>query len=44
VALLRAAPQGDYVAVDYTGPFKDRKDELIRGFEREYLTRLLSRA
>src|SRR6185295_1370227 len=39
-----AAPQGDYVAVDYTGPFKDRKDELIRGFEREYLTRLLSRA
>jgi len=39
-----AAPQGDYVAVDYSGPFKDRKDELIRGFEREYLTRLLSRS
>ncbi len=29
--------------VRYAGPFKDVKDELIRAFEREYLTRLLSK-
>ena len=27
----------------YAGPFKDCKDELVRAFEREYLTRLLGR-
>ena len=27
----------------YTGPFKESKDELIRAFEREYLTRLLAK-
>jgi DNA-binding NtrC family response regulator len=39
-----AVPQGDFLGVGYTGPFKERKEELIRAFEREYLTRLLSRA
>jgi DNA-binding NtrC family response regulator len=33
---------GEFLPVNYQGPFKERKDELIRGFEREYLTRLLS--
>ncbi len=37
-------PQGEALPVNYGGPFKDCKDELIRSFEREYLTRLLSRA
>lgn len=40
-------PDGAVVAevlpVDYAGPFKDRKDALVRAFEREYLVRLLAR-
>ncbi|MCA2980663.1 MAG: sigma 54-interacting transcriptional regulator [Myxococcaceae bacterium] len=38
-----AQPQGETLPVDYAAPFKDAKDALVRGFEREYLTRLLSR-
>jgi DNA-binding NtrC family response regulator len=34
---------GETLAVSYAGPFKDVKDDLIRGFEREYLTRLLAK-
>jgi len=47
-ALLReytvppAANGAESLPVRYSGPFKDLKDELIRSFEREYLTRLLS--
>jgi len=37
------SPQGDFLPVDYARPFKDGKEELVRGYEREYLTRLLSR-
>jgi DNA-binding NtrC family response regulator len=33
----------DVLPIDYGGPFKQSKDELIRAFEKEYLTRLLSR-
>jgi DNA-binding NtrC family response regulator len=29
--------------VRYGGPFKESKDELVRAFEREYLTRLLAK-
>jgi DNA-binding NtrC family response regulator len=36
-------PQGDSLPTRYGGPFKDCKEELIRQFEREYLTRLLAR-
>ncbi|MBX7102416.1 MAG: sigma 54-interacting transcriptional regulator [Myxococcaceae bacterium] len=36
------APQGEVLPVKYSGPFKDAKDDLIRAFEKEYLTRLLS--
>jgi len=36
--------QGEILPVDYAGQFKDCKDNLIRRFEREYLTRLLSRS
>jgi DNA-binding NtrC family response regulator len=48
-SLLRESPSpqsmhGEILPVDYAGPFKDCKDELIRRFEREYLTRLLSRS
>src|SRR5216683_2300929 len=49
-SLLRESPsrqsaaQGEVLSVDYAGLFKDCKDELIRSFEREYLTRLLSRS
>jgi DNA-binding NtrC family response regulator len=41
----REAPAsvGDSLPVEFTGPFKSCKDELIRAFEREYLTRLLGR-
>jgi DNA-binding NtrC family response regulator len=35
--------EGETLPVRYEGPFKELKDELIRGFEREYLGRLLSR-
>jgi DNA-binding NtrC family response regulator len=38
------ATVGDALPVEFTGPFKTCKDELIRAFEREYLTRLLGRA
>ena len=38
-----AAPQGEMLPVDYSGPFKDVKEELVRAFEREYLTRLLAK-
>ncbi|MGV3620041.1 MAG: sigma 54-interacting transcriptional regulator [Archangium sp.] len=34
---------GESLPVSYAGPFKDVKDDLIRAFEREYLTRLLSK-
>ncbi len=34
---------GESLPVDFSGSFKERKDELIRAFEKEYLTRLLSR-
>ncbi|GMU04366.1 sigma 54-interacting transcriptional regulator [Corallococcus caeni] len=37
-------PAGDFLPVEFTGPFKVCKDELVRAFEREYLTRLLGRA
>ena len=33
----------EVLPVDYGGPFKDRKDALVRAFEREYLVRLLAR-
>src|SRR4051812_17169178 len=39
-----ASPQGETLPVNYAGPFKESKDELIRGFEREYPTRLLSKS
>ncbi|WNG39676.1 FHA domain-containing protein [Archangium violaceum] len=32
---------GELLPVAYSGPFKACKDELVRAFEREYLTRLL---
>jgi transcriptional regulator with GAF, ATPase, and Fis domain len=35
---------GEVLPVDYAGQFKESKDTLIRAFEREYLTRLLSKA
>jgi DNA-binding NtrC family response regulator len=38
------ATVGDSLPVEFTGPFKACKDELIRAYEREYLTRLLGRA
>ncbi|HEY0882847.1 MAG TPA: sigma 54-interacting transcriptional regulator [Archangium sp.] len=34
---------GESLPVNYAGPFKDVKDDLVRAFEREYLTRLLSK-
>jgi DNA-binding NtrC family response regulator len=37
------AVEGDALPVEFTGPFKACKEELIRAFEREYLTRLLGR-
>jgi DNA-binding NtrC family response regulator len=37
------AAEGDSLPVEFTGPFKMCKEELIRAFEREYLTRLLGR-
>ncbi|PTL81917.1 sigma 54-interacting transcriptional regulator [Vitiosangium sp. GDMCC 1.1324] len=36
-------PSGEHLQAEYSGPFKACKDELVRAFEREYLTRLLSR-
>ena len=39
---LPAGGNGEVLQVRYDGPFKDLKDDLIRSFEREYLTRLLS--
>ncbi len=36
-------PSGDFLPVSYEGDFKARKDELVRAFEREFLTRLLGR-
>jgi transcriptional regulator with GAF, ATPase, and Fis domain len=39
-----APPPGDFLNASYGGPFKECKEELVRQFEREYLTRLLSRA
>ncbi|HZH03116.1 MAG TPA: sigma 54-interacting transcriptional regulator, partial [Myxococcaceae bacterium] len=35
--------RGEGLPVDYDGPFKESKDSLIRAFEKEYLTRLLSK-
>ncbi|SEK26241.1 Inner membrane component of T3SS domain-containing protein [Stigmatella aurantiaca] len=37
------ATAGEALPVEFTGPFKTCKDELVRAFEREYLTRLLGR-
>jgi transcriptional regulator with GAF, ATPase, and Fis domain len=37
------AASGDILPVNYRDAFKDCKDELIRRFEREYLTRILAR-
>jgi DNA-binding NtrC family response regulator len=34
---------GESLPVRYAGPFKESKDELVRAFEREYLTRLLAK-
>jgi transcriptional regulator with GAF, ATPase, and Fis domain len=44
-SLSSAAPAlpGDILPVNYRDAFKDCKEELVRAFEREYLTRLLSR-
>jgi DNA-binding NtrC family response regulator len=43
-AQVRApAPSGEVLPVGYSGPFKACKEELVRAFEREYLTRLLGR-
>jgi DNA-binding NtrC family response regulator len=39
-----AAAAGDLLPAAYGGPFKESKEELVRAFEREYLTRLLARA
>jgi len=38
---LAPSPSGEVLPVAYSGPFKSCKDELVRAFEREYLTRLL---
>ncbi len=38
-----AAPQGETLPVNYAGEFKDSKEELVRAFEREYLTRMLAK-
>ncbi|MDQ3266898.1 MAG: sigma 54-interacting transcriptional regulator [Myxococcota bacterium] len=37
------APSGDYLPVDYAAPFKDGKEALVKGYEREYLSRLIAR-
>ncbi len=37
------ASPGERLPVAYSGPFKVCKDDLVRAFEREYLTRLLHR-
>jgi DNA-binding NtrC family response regulator len=39
-----ATPQDESLPVNYAGPFKESKEDLIRAFEREYLTRLLSKS
>jgi DNA-binding NtrC family response regulator len=46
--LSRAAPANaaggnEPLSADYTLPFKDGKDALVRTYEKEYLTRLLAR-
>ncbi|MBL9037578.1 MAG: sigma 54-dependent Fis family transcriptional regulator [Archangium sp.] len=38
-----ASPQGETLPVNYASEFKDAKEELVRAFEREYLTRLLAK-
>jgi DNA-binding NtrC family response regulator len=40
---LGASPGGEVLPVEFDGPFKECKDELIKAFEREYLKRLLER-
>jgi len=35
---------GDFLPASYGGPFKECKEDLVRQFEREYLTRLLARS
>jgi DNA-binding NtrC family response regulator len=35
--------EGEMLPVNYAGPFKESKEALVRAFEREYLTRLLSK-
>jgi DNA-binding NtrC family response regulator len=39
-----AAGGGDLLPASYARPFKECKEDLVRAFEREYLTRLLARA
>jgi transcriptional regulator with GAF, ATPase, and Fis domain len=39
----RAQAKGDTLNATYDRPFKDAKDELVSGFEKEYLRRLLAR-
>jgi hypothetical protein len=41
-ATARRPLTGHVLPVDYAGPFKERKEALVRLFEREYLLRLLS--
>jgi DNA-binding NtrC family response regulator len=38
-----AVQEGETLPVDYAGAFKESKEALVRAFEREYLTRLLSK-
>ncbi len=40
----QAGPKGDTLVANYDRPFKEAKDELLGGFEKEYLKRLVSRA
>ncbi|MFT3838579.1 MAG: sigma 54-interacting transcriptional regulator [Myxococcaceae bacterium] len=37
-------PEGESLPVSYAGPFKECKEELVRAFEKEYLSRLLAKS
>ncbi len=39
-----SSTQGETLPVNFGGPFKECKEELVRAFEREYLTRLVARS
>ncbi|MGQ0508141.1 MAG: sigma 54-interacting transcriptional regulator [Myxococcaceae bacterium] len=45
-ALLReyVSPASEVLPVNFDGPFKERKDDLVRAFEKEYLVRLIARS